>query len=98
MANRYWFARRFPVGEPGDRMDPVSREGWIVVWSFAAALVVGFLSLLVFTIVFQKPMIGFIIMLVLASLGMSALLMLSRQRGDQRHTAAEYKAGTVIKR
>lgn len=95
MANRYWFARRFPVGQPGDRMDPISREGWMVVWSFAAALVAGFLALLVFTLAFQKPLIGFIILLVLASFGMTAMLMLSKQRGDQKHTAADYKQGRV---
>jgi membrane protein implicated in regulation of membrane protease activity len=95
MANRYWFARRFPVGQAGDRMDPISREGWMVVWSFAAALVVGFLALLVFTLAFQKPLIGFIILLVLASFAMTALLMLSKQRGDQKHTADDYKRGRV---
>jgi membrane protein implicated in regulation of membrane protease activity len=96
MSNRYWFARRFPVGQPGDRMDPISREGWLVVWGFAGALVLGFLALLIFTVAFQKPLIGFIILLVLTSLGMTALLMLSKQRGDLKHTAAEYKAGTVV--
>ena len=95
MSNRYWFARRFPVGQPGDRMDPISREGWLVVWSFAAALVAGFLALLVFTLAFQKPLIGFIILLILASLSMTALLMLSKQRGDQQHTADDYKQGRV---
>ena len=98
MANRYWFARRFPVGQPGDRMDPISREGWMVVWSFGGALVAGFLALLVFTLAFQRPLIGFIILLVLSSFAMTAMLMLSKQRGDQKHTAAEYKAGTVAQR
>lgn len=98
MANRYWFARRYPVGQPGDRMDPISREGWMVVWSFAAALVVGFLALVIFTIVLQKPLLGFVALLILASFGMTALLMLSKQRGDQNHTAADYKAGKVAQR
>jgi len=95
MSNRYWFARRFPVGQPGDRMDPISREGWMVVWSFAAALVAGFLALLVFTLAFQRPLIGFIILLVLSSLSMTALLMLSKQRGDPKHTAEDYRQGRV---
>ena len=95
MTNRYWFARRFPVDQPGDRVDPISREGWMVVWSFAAALVAGFLALLIFTLVFQKPLIGFIILLVLASLSMTSLLLLSKQRGDQKHTADDYKQGRV---
>jgi membrane protein implicated in regulation of membrane protease activity len=95
MSNRYWFARRFPVGQPGDRMDPISREGWLVVWGFAGALVLGFLALLLFTLLFQKPLIGFIILLVLTSLAMTALLMLSKQRGDHKHTAEDYRQGRI---
>jgi len=92
---RYWFARRFPVEVGGDRMSPISREGWIVVWSFVAAMALGAVALFVFTLVFQKPLIGFIILLVLASLGMTAFLMLAQQRGDKQHTADDYKQGRV---
>ena len=92
---KYWFARRFPLEVGGDRMSPISREGWLVVWSFVASLVVGFVAMLLFTVVFQKPLIGFIILLVLASLGMTAFLMLAQQRGDKRHTAEDYKQGRV---
>ena len=95
MTNRYWFARRFPVGQPGDRMDPISREGWMVVWGFATALVVGFIALAVSTLVLQKPLLGFVVLLILASFGMTALLMLTKQRGDQKHTAEDYRQGRV---
>ena len=92
---KYWFARRFPVEVGGDRMSPISQEGWLVVWSFVGSLVLGFAALALFTLVFQKPLIGFITLLMLASLGMSAFLMLAQQRGDKRHTAEDYKQGRV---
>lgn len=95
MANRYWFARRFPLEVGGDRMSPVSREGWMVVWAFVAALVAGFAALLVFALILQKPLVGFVIMLVLASFGMTAFLFLAQQRGDKRHTVEDYKQGRV---
>lgn len=92
---KYWFARRFPLEVGGDRMDPISREGWLVVWAFVAAMVLGAVALFVFTLAFQKPLIGFIILLVFASLGMTGLLMLAQQRGDKRHTVDDYKQGRV---
>lgn len=97
MANRYWFARRFPLSVGGDRMSPVTREGWIVVWAFVAAMGLGAVALFVATLVFQKPLIGFIIFLVLASFGMTGFLLLAKQRGDNQHTVEDYKAGRVGK-
>ena len=93
--SRYWFARRFPVSVGGDRMGPVSREGWMVVWAFAAAMIVGVLALFISAFVFRSPMIGFIIFLVLASFGMTAFLLLAKQRGDNKHTVEDYKQGRV---
>ena len=92
---RYWFARRFPLEVGGDRMSPVSREGWIVVWTFVAAMALGAIALFVATLVFQKPLVGFIILLVLASMAMTGFLMLAQQRGDKRHTVDDYKQGRV---
>lgn len=95
MASRYWFARRFPLEAGGDRMSPISREGWLVVGAFVASMVLGAVALFVATLVFQKPLIGFVILLVLSSLGMTGLLMLAQQRGDKRHTVDDYKQGRV---
>ena len=37
----YWFARRFPVGNPRNAMAPVSEQGWNVVRRFIAWMVGG---------------------------------------------------------
>lgn len=95
MAGRFWFARRFPVSVGGDRMSPVTREGWLVVWAFVAAMVLGAVALFVATLAFQAPLIGFIIFLMLASFGMTGFLLLAKQRGDNHHTVEDYKAGRV---
>jgi hypothetical protein len=49
MANRYWFARSFPLSEPkSTRMAPVSSEGWAVVALFVGCLVAGVVGLATF--------------------------------------------------
>ena len=96
---RYWFARRFPVSEVNaNRMGPISREGWLVVWSFVASMVFGAIGLVVASFAFRQPMIGFIILLILSSLGMTAFLTLAYQKGDKLHTVDDYKSGKVVNR
>ncbi len=93
---KYWFARRFPVTEVNaNRMGPVSREGWMVVWAFVAAMVLGAVALLVASFVFRQPAVGFVIFLMLSSLGMTSFLTLAAQRGDKNHTVEDYKSGRV---
>ena len=96
---KYWFARRFPVSEVNaNRMGPISREGWWVVWSFVASMVLGAIGLVVASFAFRQPMIGFIVLLILSSIGMTAFLTLAYQRGDKRHTVDDYKSGKVVNR
>jgi hypothetical protein len=96
---KYWFARRFPVSEVNaNRMGPISREGWLVVWSFVASMVLGAIGLVVASFAFRQPMIGFIILLILSSLGMTAFLTLAYQKGDKLHTVDDYKSGKVVNR
>jgi predicted permease len=93
---KYWFARKFPVSVPNaNRMEPVSREGWMVVWGFAAAMVIGALALFISAFAFRQPAVGFVIFLVCASFGMTAFLTLAAQRGDKNHTVEDYKSGRV---
>ena len=93
---KYWFARRFPVSEVNaNRMGPISREGWMVVWGFAAAMVLGALGLVVASFAFRQPAIGFVIFLVCSSFGMTAFLLLAIQKGDKHHTIDDYKQGRV---
>jgi predicted permease len=93
---KFWFARKFPVSQVNaNRMEPVSREGWIVVWSFVAAMVIGALALFIAAFAFRQPAVGFVIFLLLASFGMTAFLTLAAQRGDKNHTVEDYKSGRV---
>ena len=93
---KYWFARKFPVSMANaNRMEPVSREGWMVVWGFAAAMALGALALFISAFAFRQPAVGFVIFLVCASFGMTAFLTLAVQRGDKNHTVEDYKSGRV---
>jgi hydrogenase/urease accessory protein HupE len=93
---KYWFARRFPVSEVNaNRMGPISREGWLVAWSFVGCMVLGAIGLVTCTFVFRQPLLGFAILLVLSSTGMTAFLTLAYQRGDKQHTVDDYKQGRV---
>ncbi len=97
MANRYWFARKFPVSQAGaNRMEPVSREGWMVVWGFVGLMGFGALALFVAAFAFREPILGFMIFLICASFGMTGFLVLAVQRGDKQHTVDDYKAGRVV--
>jgi fatty acid desaturase len=94
--SKYWFARKFPVSMPNaNRMEPISREGWMVVYGFAAAMVFGAVALFVAAFAFRQPAIGFIIFLICASFAMTAFILLSLQRGDKHHTVEDYKQGRV---
>jgi predicted permease len=93
---KYWFARKFPVSMPNaNRMEPVSREGWIVVWGFGAAMVIGVLALFIASFAFRQPAVGFVAFLVCASFGMTGFLTLATQKGDMNHTVEDYKSGRV---
>jgi len=93
---KYWFARKFPVTEVNaNRMEPVSREGWMVVWGFVVAMVVGALAPFISAFAFRQPAMGFLIFLICASFGMTAFLTLAAQKGDKHHTVEDYKSGRV---
>lgn len=76
-------------------MGPVSREGWLVVWSYVASMLLGGLALAVLAFMGQ-PLLGFVILLVLASTGMTAFLSLAYRKGDKHHTVDDYRAGRVV--
>jgi hypothetical protein len=93
--NKYWFARRFPVGHPRNTMSPVSREGWIVAWGFIIAMVIGGLGLLFFGMNGQL-ISGAAMFAVLALVGGGSFIgMAWGPRGDRQHTVDDYKSGRV---
>ena len=91
---KYWFARRFPVGHPRNAMAPVSREGWWVVWVFVAAVVVGALGLL-FLGMNGQIVSGIAMFVILALLGGAMFIGMAQTRGDKDRTVEDYKAGRV---
>ena len=39
--NKYWFARRFPLGDRRNAMSPITSEGHRVAWIFVAWMIGG---------------------------------------------------------
>ena len=92
--NKFWFARRFPVGHPRNAMAPVSPEGWILVGSFAADLAAGAVVWLYLASI-GMPMIGVVVFVAMAIGGAGLLLYMANTKGDRSHTVDDYKAGRV---
>lgn len=96
MASRYWFARKFPVTEPkATRMSPVSTEGLMVVTFFVAALLAGAAGLLLYTLAFRAPALGFVVFVTFVLAGTAVFVAALKWRGDTQHTADEYKSGRI---
>ncbi len=96
MANRYWFARRFPVTEVNaNRMGPVSTEGWMVVALFVGCMIAGAVGLFLFAFYFGVPVVGIVVMLVFGLAGGAAFLVLAGAKGDRQHTIEDYRSGRV---
>jgi membrane protein implicated in regulation of membrane protease activity len=93
--NRYWFARRFPVGDGRNSMAPVSTEGVVVAWVFVGAMLVGALGLL-FLGMNGQIVSGIAMFVVLAVAGAGMFIGMSAgKRGDKQHTVDDYKSGRV---
>ncbi len=91
---KYWFARRFPVGHPRNAMAPVSQEGWWVVWVFVAAMAVGALGL-IFLGLNGQIVSGIAMFVVMALLGGGMFIGMAQTRGDKGRTVEDYRAGRV---
>ena len=103
----YWFARRYPVGDPHNNMSPVSAEGFRVAYRFIWAMVLGgvamvALGLVGFWLQTDSPVLGWslcalgvIVYLAATAYGAWSFISQSRDRGDHQHTIEDYKAGRV---
>ena len=85
-----WFARVRSLTGPGSRMTPVSREGWLVVAAFIAAMLVGAIAM-ASLMLSGVPALGIAIFVGLAILGGGFFLWASVAHGDQTRTAADYR-------
>ena len=90
----YWFARRFPVGHSRNAMSPVSREGWLVVASFIASMVLGGIAFAALA-VDGDVVIGAVVFAAVSILGAGAFIAAAVAKGDRNHTVADYRAGRV---
>ena len=91
---RYWFARRRLDQPMNRRMAPVSREGWLVVWTFIGCMVLGGAAFVALALM-GWGLLGLIIYVVLAAVGLTLFLTLAYRKGDLNHTVEDYRLGRV---
>ena len=89
-APEYWFARRFPVGDPRSGMAPVHWKGWAMFGVFVAALAMGALGWLL-TDLNGHWLMGLVAFVSLAVLGAGMLLISVAQHGDTARTVEDYR-------
>ena len=98
--NKYWFARRFPVGHRRNSMSPVTPEGFRVAWTFVAwmvggALLAAILLALGLTVVPWLWIAAPIVFIACAAHGGWSFISAAQGRGDHQHTVEDYKQGRV---
>lgn len=98
--NKYWFARRFPVGHPRNAMAPVSPEGFGVVRTFIGWMVGGAVAAILIGIVaafsiWWLAILAPIVFIACAAYGAWYFISQAQGRGDHQHTVEDYKAGRV---
>ena len=96
---KYWFARRFPVGHRRNSMSPVSPEGFRVVYTFLGWMVGGAAAAVVLAIaavwVWWLVIFGPIVFIAATAYGAWYFISQALGRGDHKHTVEDYKAGRV---
>lgn len=85
----YWFARRFPVGNPRNAMSPVHWKGRAVVATYVTLLVLGALAF-AWLGASGDLIMGAVAFAVTAVVGASLFLILSNTKGDKTRTVADY--------
>ena len=88
--SEFWFARRFPIGNPRNAMAPVSPEGWRVVWIFVGCMVGGAVLALVLAAL-GAYILGFVAFVGLAIAGAWYFIKTANARGDTTRTVDDYK-------
>jgi hypothetical protein len=107
--NKYWFARRFPVGHPRNAMAPVTPEGFKVAWTFVwwmvggaivAMALLGLAGWSTYASGFGATswvLLGLapIIFIACSIYGAWYFISQAQNRGDHNHTVEDYKARRV---
>lgn len=86
----YWFARRFPVGNPRNAMAPVHWKGYAVVAAYLTLLVLGGLAF-AWLGAGGQLILGAAIFAAAALMGAGFFISLSVVKGDKTRTVADYQ-------
>lgn len=86
----YWFARRFPVGNPRNAMSPVHWKGYAVVAAYVTLLVLGGVAF-AWLGASERLILGAVIFAAVALVGASLFIGLSITKGDKTRTVADYR-------
>lgn len=86
----YWFARRFPVGNPRGAMGPVHWMGWTVTFAFVSVLSAGGIAF-AWLGASGQMVEGITIFAATAVISMGAFLTVVNAKADKTRTVAEYR-------
>jgi hypothetical protein len=86
----YWFARRFPVGNPRSGMAPVHWKGWLVVAVFLLAMIAG-AATFAWLGADGRVAEGAAVFALFAFGAMIFFVTLSREKGDRIRTVDDYR-------
>lgn len=90
----YWFARRFPIGNPRSGMAPVHWKGWAVVAAFFAGMLAG-AALAAWLISIGEPVRGVAVFAALAFGSGLVFVRAAHKKGDHINTVADYRGGKL---
>ena len=89
--SEYWFAGRFPLGDPRTSVAPVNAKGWAMFGLFIACMMVGAAGFALSAQAGQFPW-GVVVFVALTAFGAGALMIAVARHGDQSKTVAEYRS------
>ncbi len=86
----YWFARRFPVGNPRNSFAPVHWKGWAAAAIFIAVLAIGAAA---FAWMGASGFLvhGMVVFAVAALVGMVWFVTIAQVKGDKSRTVDDYR-------
>lgn len=87
---QYWFARRFPVGDPRNAMAPVHWKGFAVAAAFGATLMIGALAF-AWMGASGHLVQGIAVFAAAALVGGGWFVVVAQAKGDKTRTVADYK-------
>src|SRR5690606_12679479 len=88
--SEYWFARRYPLGNPRNAMAPVHWKGWVMSAVFVAALAAGGVTF-AWLGASGRMAAGIGVFVLVAFVATAWFIMLVRANGDRVRTVEDYR-------